>query len=103
MTFFQKVQFLQNCSVTQNTVFRYVKNNFLLPQKKLVFFTILNLDITHDITHNIVTFNRRCYLTQHMIFNMTHDKIKMQVDFKAGGSCMTHHNMAHYMTEQDTV
>ena len=45
MTFFQKVQFLQNCSVTQNTVFRYVKNNFLLPQKKLVFFTILNLDM----------------------------------------------------------
>ena len=31
--------------MTQNTVFQYVKNNFLLSQKKLVFFTILNLTI----------------------------------------------------------
>ena len=43
MTFFQKVHFIQKCSVTQNTVFQYVKNIFLLSQKKLVFFTILNL------------------------------------------------------------
>ena len=43
--FFQKVHFIQKCSVTQNTVFQYVKNNFLLSQKKLVFFTILNLHI----------------------------------------------------------
>ena len=45
MTFFQKVHFIQKCSVTQNTVFQYVKNVFLLSQKKLVFFTILNLSI----------------------------------------------------------
>ena len=31
MTFFQKVHFLQKCSVTQNTVFQYVKKNFLDP------------------------------------------------------------------------
>ena len=43
--FFQKVHFIQKCSVTQNTVFQCVKNNFLLAQKKLIFFTILNLDI----------------------------------------------------------
>ena len=41
--FFQKVHFMQKSSVIQNTVLQYVKNNFLLPQKKLVFFTILNL------------------------------------------------------------
>merc|ERR1712073_275549 len=44
--FFQKVHFIQNCSVTQNTVFQCVKTNFLLCQKKLVFFTILNLLMT---------------------------------------------------------
>ena len=44
--FFQKVHFIQKCSVTQNTVFQYVKNIFLLSQKKLVFFTILNLPIS---------------------------------------------------------
>ena len=47
MTFFQKVHFIQKCSVTQNTVFQNVKNNFLLSQNKLVFFTILNLHIGH--------------------------------------------------------
>ena len=47
MTFFQKVHFLQKCSVTQNTVFQYVKNNILLSQKKFVFFTILNLFIRY--------------------------------------------------------
>ena len=45
--FFQKVHFIQKCSVTQNTVFQYVKNNFLLSQKKFVFFTILNLVMTN--------------------------------------------------------
>ena len=45
MTFFQKAHFIQKCSVTQNTVFQYVKNIFLLSQKKLIFFTILNLNI----------------------------------------------------------
>ena len=45
MTFFQKVHFIQICSVTQNTVFQYVKNIFLLSQKKLIFFTEFNLII----------------------------------------------------------
>ena len=31
--------------MTQNTVFQWVKNNFLLSHKKLIFFTILNLVI----------------------------------------------------------
>ena len=37
MTFFQKVHFLQKWSVTQNTVFQWFKNNFLLSHPKLVF------------------------------------------------------------------
>ena len=45
MTFFQKVHFIEKCSVTRNTVFQYVKRKFLLAQKKLIFFTILNLNI----------------------------------------------------------
>ena len=32
--------------MTQNTVFQCVKNNFLLSQKKLIFFTILNLPMS---------------------------------------------------------
>ena len=47
MTFFQKVNFIEKCSVIQNTFFQYVKNNFLLAQKKLIFFTILDLPIVH--------------------------------------------------------
>ena len=43
--FFQKVHFIQKCSVTQNTVFQCVKNIFFLSQKKLVFFTEFNLYI----------------------------------------------------------
>ena len=45
--FFQNVHFIQKCSVIQNTVLQYVKNNFLLSQKKFVFFTILNLYIRY--------------------------------------------------------
>ena len=37
--FFQKVYFIQNLSVTQNTVFHWVKNNFMLSHPKLVFVT----------------------------------------------------------------
>ena len=48
MTFFQKVHFIQICSVTQNTVFQYVKIIFLLSQKKLIFFTELNLIISYS-------------------------------------------------------
>ena len=48
--FFQKVHFIQKCSVTQNTVFQCVKNNFLLSQKKLIFFTILNLIMIMAVT-----------------------------------------------------
>ena len=49
--------------MTQNTFFQYIKNNFLLYQKKLMFFTKLNLAITkgmykcyesHIPTHNTI-------------------------------------------------
>ena len=53
MTFFQKVHFIQKCSVTQNTVFQYVKNIFLLSQKKLIFFTELNLSISISILYPV--------------------------------------------------
>ena len=43
--FFQKVHFIQKYSVTQNIVYQYVKNSFLPSQKKVIFFTILNLGI----------------------------------------------------------
>ena len=39
MTFFQKVHFIQKWSVTPNTIFECVKNDFLLSNPKLVFFT----------------------------------------------------------------
>ena len=48
--FFQNVHFIQICSVTQNTVFQCFKNNFFLSQEKLIFFTILNLDIHYICT-----------------------------------------------------
>ena len=35
----------------QNTVFQYVKNIFLLSQKKAIFFTILNLHIVLMLRH----------------------------------------------------
>ncbi len=41
--FFQKVYFIQKRSVTLYTVFQCVKNIFFLSQKKIIFFTILNL------------------------------------------------------------
>ena len=53
MTFFQKVHFIQKCSVTQNTVFQYVKNIFLFSQKKLRFFTELNLCMMYDSGYTI--------------------------------------------------
>ena len=41
--FFQKVHFIEKCSVTKNTIFQCIKNNFLLSNPKLVFFTEFNL------------------------------------------------------------
>ena len=55
MTFFQKVHFIQKCSVTQNTIFRCIKNNFLLSNPKLVFFTEFNLAMTLGKYFNILT------------------------------------------------
>ena len=43
--FFQKVHFIQKCSVTLNTVFQYVQKNFFCSNPKLIFFTKFNLDI----------------------------------------------------------
>ena len=56
--FFQKVHFIQKCSVTQNTIFQCIKNNFLLSNPKLVFFTEFNLHIKNLITHDLVTYDR---------------------------------------------
>ena len=42
---FMKTFKIQNGLMTQNTVFQHVKNIFLLSQKKLIFFTELNLTI----------------------------------------------------------
>ena len=44
--FFQKVHFIQKWSVTPNTIFEWVKNDFLFSNPKLVFFTEFNLFIT---------------------------------------------------------
>ena len=44
MTVFWKVHFKQKLSVAQNTVFKWVKNIFLLFHPKLVFFTRFYLD-----------------------------------------------------------
>ena len=41
--FFQKVNFIQKYSVTQNTICQCIRNNFLLSNPKLVFFTEFNL------------------------------------------------------------
>ena len=43
---FLKSSFYTKWSVTQNTIFHWVKNIWLLPHSKLVFFTRFNLDIT---------------------------------------------------------
>ena len=43
--FFQKVHFIQKCSVTQNTVFQCVKKIFFWSNPKLIFFTKFNLII----------------------------------------------------------
>ena len=43
--FFEKVHFIQKCSVTQNTVFQCVKKNFFWSNPKLIFFTKFNLGI----------------------------------------------------------
>ena len=40
----EKGHFIQNCSMTQNTVFQYVINHFFLCKKSYyIYFTILNL------------------------------------------------------------
>ena len=44
--FFQRFHFIQKWSVTPNTIFECVKNDFLLYYQKLVFFTEFNLNIT---------------------------------------------------------
>ena len=61
--FSQKVHFIQKYSVTQNTVFQYVKKNIFSSNPKLIFFTKFNLAMTlmweyktypdtHDLPHN---------------------------------------------------
>ena len=43
--FFQKVHFIQKCSVTQHKVFQYVKKIFFWSNPKFKFFTKFNLNI----------------------------------------------------------
>lgn len=47
--FFQKVHFIQKCSVTQNTVFQYVKKIFFWSNPKLIFFTKFNLEMRDSV------------------------------------------------------
>ena len=56
MTVFWKVHFKQKLSVAQNTVFKWVKNIFLLFHPKLVFFTRFYLGIGHG--HGVLTDSR---------------------------------------------
>ena len=59
--FFQKVHFIQKCSVTQNTIFQCIKNNFLLSNPKLVFFSEFNLYIHFSWCHNTVATREMCF------------------------------------------
>ena len=62
--FFQKVHFIQKCSVTQNTVFQYVKKIFFWSNPKLIFFTKFNLNIAQisctfdNYVQHLITFLR---------------------------------------------
>ena len=49
--FFQKVHFIQIWSVTPNTIFECIKNDFLLSNPKLVFLTEFNLLISYLISN----------------------------------------------------
>ena len=77
--------------MTQNTVFQCVKNSFLLSQKKLIFFTILNLPISLNVC--IICLNRiRIKLKHKMIDVCSGNNFKkhlcsIQINFKAKPSC----------------
>ena len=67
--FFQKVHFVQKCSVTQNTVFQCVKKFFFGSNPKLIFFTKFNLRMSlickfHLITSMCRTVNRQTVQNQ---------------------------------------
>ena len=68
----EKVHFIQKCSVTQNTVFQYVKNIFLLSQKKLIFFTELNLAILIYKLYLYITKNCHFIVIGHFTYPSLH-------------------------------
>ena len=49
--FFQKVHFIQKCSVTLNTVFQYVQKIVFCSNPKLIFFTKFNLSMLESAAH----------------------------------------------------
>ena len=54
--FFQKVHFIQIWSVTPNTIFECIKNDFLLYNPKLVFFTEFNLAMVENYGHWFIVY-----------------------------------------------
>ena len=56
--FFQKVHFIQIWSVTPNTIFECIKNDFLLSNPKLVFLTEFNLIIPFNLLRNSCDVNQ---------------------------------------------
>ena len=60
--FFQKVHFIQIWSVTPNTIFECIKNEFLLSNPKLVFLTEFNLLIRHNcLRHRMTSWHVRTW------------------------------------------
>ena len=59
--FFWKVHFIHKWSVTQNTVYQWLKNNFLLSHPKLVFFTRFYLVISKSL-NKVTTIHRRSWV-----------------------------------------
>ena len=73
LTFFQKDRFIEKWSVTQNTIFKCIKNNFLLSNPELVFFTEFNL--TMPIPLEIGTLMSRLNLVKNTNFELDNKKL----------------------------
>ena len=59
--FFQRFHFIQKWSVTPNTIFECVKNDFLLYYQKLVFFTEFNLHIENPKLSSSCNVDIKCF------------------------------------------
>ena len=71
MTFFQKDCFIEKWSVTQNTIFKCIKNNFLLSNPELVFFTEFNLTMTILEIFYVISYHVNSKNWQNRKFNFT--------------------------------